>query len=327
MHNLRTWKFILDNLENGIPVMLLYVLESKGSSPGRPGFFMAVNTRDEMEGSIGGGMMEHKWVEVAKERLKLRDTHANSGDTSIKRQVHDKSAGQDQSGMICSGEQTILIYPAGPHDKTPLKALIQSLERSENGQLELKPGGLSFSEKMPDTNYSWEYKNEQDWLYRERTGHKNLLTIIGGGHCSLAFSRLMREMDFYIRVYDNRSGLKTMAQNTSAHELHVLPSYSELTGKLEETDQYVVIMTFGYRTDDEVMRALKGKRFKYTGLLGSSNKVATMMEQYRVEKFPEDWLNSIHAPVGLAIYSQTPEEIAVSIAAEIIKVKNSPPPG
>jgi len=48
------------------------------------------------------------------------------------------------------------------------------------------------------------------------------------------------------------------------------------------------------------------------------------MEQYRSEKFPEDWLKFIHAPIGLTIHSQTPEEIAVSIAAEIIKVKNSP---
>ena len=49
--------------------MLLYVLESKGSSPGRQGFFMAVNSNGEMEGSIGGGIMEHKFVEMAKEKL------------------------------------------------------------------------------------------------------------------------------------------------------------------------------------------------------------------------------------------------------------------
>jgi xanthine dehydrogenase accessory factor len=324
MHSLRTWKFILENLDAEIPVMLLYVLDSKGSSPGRPGFFMAVNKKDEMEGSIGGGMMEHKWVEVAKERLKLREINPGSQETSVKRQVHDKSAAQDQSGMICSGEQTILIYPVSQHDRSPIKALIDSLEHSGNGQLELKPAGLSFSEIMPDTDFSWEHNNEQDWVYREKTGPKNSLTIIGGGHCSLALSRLMREMDFYIRVYDNRPGLKTMTQNTAAHELHVLNDYSELTGKLMDQDQYVVIMTFGYRTDDEVMRALKEKPFRYIGLLGSSSKITTMMEQYRSEKFPEDWLKFIHAPIGLTIHSQTPEEIAVSIAAEIIKVKNSP---
>ena len=66
---LQVWKLIDNSLNSNIPVMLLYVLESSGSSPGRQGFFMAVNANSEMEGSIGGGIMEHKFVELAKERL------------------------------------------------------------------------------------------------------------------------------------------------------------------------------------------------------------------------------------------------------------------
>ena len=70
MKNIATWKLISNSLDKGIAVMLLYVLESMGSSPGRQGFFMAVNAKADMEGSIGGGIMEHKFVEMAKERLK-----------------------------------------------------------------------------------------------------------------------------------------------------------------------------------------------------------------------------------------------------------------
>src|SRR5688572_32457844 len=105
MQQANTWQFIFDNIENGIPVMLLYVLESHGSSPGRQGFFMAVNANKEMEGSIGGGIMEHKFVEMAKEKLQ-----AASDKPQVKKQIHDKAAAKDQSGMICSGEQTIFIY-------------------------------------------------------------------------------------------------------------------------------------------------------------------------------------------------------------------------
>ena len=71
---LRTWQFVLKQLLENIPVMLLYVLESKGSSPGRQGFFMAVNAAGETEGSIGGGIMEHKFIELAKESLKTQGT-------------------------------------------------------------------------------------------------------------------------------------------------------------------------------------------------------------------------------------------------------------
>ena len=110
---LAVWQSIKDSLEKDIPVMLLYVLESRGSSPGRQGFFMAVNMNGEMEGTIGGGIMEHKWVEAAKEKL-VRD-QKNTG-IVIRKQVHDKSATADQSGMICSGEQTIFLYPVKLED-------------------------------------------------------------------------------------------------------------------------------------------------------------------------------------------------------------------
>src|SRR4051794_39568218 len=102
---LTTWQLTLKSLQQRIPVMLLYVLESAGSSPGRQGFFMAVNAAGEMEGSIGGGIMEHKFTEMAREQLKESDAML-----SLRKQVHDKSAARNQSGMICSGEQTILLY-------------------------------------------------------------------------------------------------------------------------------------------------------------------------------------------------------------------------
>src|SRR5678815_5638858 len=103
---IRVWKQISKCLAEHIPVMLLYVLESKGSSPGRQGFFMAVNAKGDMEGSIGGGMMEHKFVEMAIEKLRVQ--HLEFG---VRKQIHDKTAPKEQSGMICSGEQTILLYP------------------------------------------------------------------------------------------------------------------------------------------------------------------------------------------------------------------------
>src|SRR3981189_2834871 len=100
-----TWGLALSSLRRGIAALLLYVLESKGSSPGRQGFFMVVNASGEMEGSIGGGIMEHKFTEMAKERVRQGEDVL-----SVRRQVHDKEVVRDQSGMICSGEQVILLY-------------------------------------------------------------------------------------------------------------------------------------------------------------------------------------------------------------------------
>ncbi|MBS1565357.1 MAG: XdhC family protein, partial [Bacteroidetes bacterium] len=130
MKNLSTWLLIQKSLREQIPVMLLYVLESAGSSPGRQGFFMAVNASDEMEGSIGGGIMEHKFTEMARERLK-----EDEATLSVRRQVHDKSAARNQSGMICSGEQTILLYRLQPATLTAIGQIIDSLRNNRPGTL------------------------------------------------------------------------------------------------------------------------------------------------------------------------------------------------
>ncbi len=313
------WQLVLKSLEQNLPVMLLYVLDSKGSSPGRQGFFMAINARGEMEGSIGGGIMEQKFVELAKERLKIKE------DTiSVRKQVHDKQAATNQSGMICSGEQTVLLYRIKQEDLIPIQQMVACLQLNQNGLLELRPSGIRyFTSINPDHDYRFTFQSESNWLYQERIGYKNHLFIVGAGHCALALSKVMKMLGFYIHLYDDRPGLKTFLQNQFVHEKMVLNSYEELNELISSGDNhYAVIMTFGYRTDDIALRALINKEFKYFGVLGSSKKIEKMFSDYKKEGIHPDLLNNIYAPIGLPIHSQTPEEIAVSIAAQIIEVKN-----
>jgi xanthine dehydrogenase accessory factor len=321
MNQLRTWKLVEDSLLRNIPVMLLYVLESSGSSPGRQGFFMAVNANGDMEGSIGGGIMEHKFVEMARE--KMRTGIPGSG---LRKQIHNKEAATNQSGMICSGEQTIFLYPFKSADKKIITALLLSLEQDRNGTLLLTPGGIQFDASIPALDHEYRFQSETDWSYKEKTGYKNKLFIIGGGHCALAFSRLMRQMDFYITLFEERPGLNTLEKNVFAHEVIIVDDYRALSNLIPAgPQQYVVIMTMGYRTDDVALRALLDKPFTYIGVLGSKKKIAKLFDDYRKEGIAEQALQRIHSPVGLAIRSQTPEEIAISIAAGIIRVKNQPP--
>lgn len=331
MKSKQPWILITDSLERNIPVMLLYVLESMGSSPGRQGFFMAVNGNGEMEGSIGGGIMEHKFVELAKERIRTQGTgHKAQGtgdkEPEVRKQIHDKSATANQSGMICSGEQTILIYPVQQEDRTTIAAILSSLEQNRNGTLILSPAGIAFDTNVPATDFEYSYNSEEDWIYKEKTGYKQQLFIIGGGHCALAFSKLMREMDFYITVYEEREGLNTLVKNEFAHEIIIVDDYSALSHLIPNgPHQYVVIMTFGYRTDDIALRALLDKKFSYLGVLGSKKKMEKLFDDYRKEGMDEPLLQRIYTPIGLSINSRTPEEIAISIAAQIIQIKNEMP--
>src|SRR5690349_6764724 len=124
--NKQVWKLLASRVRDQKPAALLYVLESRGSSPGRAGFHMAVTLDGHMEGSIGGGMMEHKLVELAKDRLSAYSL------SDIRRQVHDKAVAKDQSGMICSGEQTVWIYRPSEKDLDSIVSLLASLEKEEN---------------------------------------------------------------------------------------------------------------------------------------------------------------------------------------------------
>lgn len=378
------WRFVHDHLENGMAVCLLYVLDSSGSSPGRQGFCMAVDAEGAMEGSIGGGLMEHNMVDLSRNLLMGKgvpgfpgtvpgDTAtpvaANPTGPSVRRQIHASSGGAYASGMICSGEQTLFVYPIQPNAVDPeaastlatVKSLCASLEAGENGGgvLRLSATGIAF-EKDARMNTAFRYMgpraqpagqiteggtapdnapgaspaagrrpvvvapaDSRQWLYEERIGHRDKLFIVGGGHCSLAFSQIARNLDFYVEVIDNRPGLNTLERNSYAHRKRVVESYSELAAILPEgEDVYVVVMTFGYKSDDVAVRAILDKNFKYFGLLGSRKKIETMFAAYTAEGIATERLRRIHAPVGIPIKSRSPEEIAVSIAAEIIGVRN-----
>ncbi len=330
---LATWQFIKDGLSNDLNVVLLYVLASSGSSPGRAGFFMAVNGKNEMQGSVGGGIMEHKFVEMAKARLAV-----NNELSSVYTQVHDKSSPKDQSGMICSGEQVIWIYGMHRNDLELVNRIIESYEKLSPLVLQITADGISilqspctddepglsgFASKSTNEFQSFVATGNDNWRYLQKLGYTHQLHIIGGGHCSLALSEIMAKLNFYIHVYDERKGLNTMDTNGYAQKKIIIEDYTNIaeyipTGK----NVYVVIMTFGYRTDDAVLRALMQKHFDYIGCLGSKKKIEKMFAAYRKENIDEHWLNKIHAPIGMQIRSQTPEEIAVSIAAEIIRVRN-----
>lgn len=308
---------MLHQLQKNKPVIFMCVVESNGSSPGRQGFKMAV-TDNEMYGSVGGGIMEHKFVETAKEILRKQ-----TEELIVKKQIHSKNVSTNQSGMICSGEQTLAVYRVKQNDFAVIEQLISSLDKNQ-------PVNFSFSEKGFSINRSIDVplsqkKFEQDsthWKYTERIGFANYIHIIGGGHVSLAFSKLMRELDFHVSVYDDRENLNTMQQNAFAHQ-KFLVNYGCIDTLIPNDSDFVVIMTFGYRTDSIVLRKLIHKKFRYLGLLGSKAKVEKIMYELKEEGFDKETINAIHAPVGMQINSQTPAEIAVSIAAEIIKLKNS----
>ena len=296
---------------------LLYVLESTGSSPGRQGFKMLVSAEGDMHGSIGGGIMEHKLVELAKSSLKQPQT-----DIKIKRQIHSKSVNQNQSGLICSGEQTVTLLTLTTNDLPTINELVDGLQRGEAGTLHISPSGLDYSKTKLDDHYSYTFTSETSWSYKETIGFKKYAYIIGGGHVSRALTHVLSDLEFHCTVIDNRESLHTLDHNTEAQQKLQL-DYAQLEHHIPEgPDVYIFIMTFGYRSDLDVLRQVINKQVAFKGMMGSQTKVKQLITEMRSLGYTEAQLSSIHSPIGLAIHSRTPQEIAISVAAQIIQLQN-----
>ena len=316
--DLEIWQFAHERLKRDESVMLLVVAESSGSSPGRQGFKMIV-AADELCGSIGGGVMEVRLVELAKVKSKKAKGKSKS---EIIVQVHRKNS-PDSSGMICSGEQTVFIFKLNPSHLNTVREIIDSLENYQSKILRISDLEFELLDLKSDTNFKFERRGENEFVYQEKLGFKNKLYIIGGGHCALALSELMAKMDFYISLFDDREELNTLAKNEFVHSKTVIDSYENIGDFIESgANVYVVVMTLGYKFDEIVIRSLFESKFKYFGVLGSNAKMAALLRDLRKDGFDEEKIKSIRTPVGIEINSRTPEEIAVSIAAEIIMVKN-----
>jgi xanthine dehydrogenase accessory factor len=330
MNKIQFWEFVRECLQAEEPVLLLAVVESGGSSPGRPGFKMAVTGGGRIHGTIGGGVMEKKMVDkavkllgrgTATPQLLTLQHHETepTGTVSLR-----KSTGK-RSGMICSGWQRLATLPLAERDSDAVDSLIFALKRNRPGLLKLSPRGMEFQpRKKPAGDIAFSCQAADDWHYQEEAGQRPTVTIIGGGHVGLALSRVMAELNFHIVVLDDRARLATMAENSFAQEKHVVGYKSVGRHVAEGRQSYVLIMTFGHQADELVLEQLAGKKLRYLGLMGSPAKISQIFARLKKKGVAAAGLKKVHAPVGLPIHSHSPEEIAISIAAEIIQVKNRP---
>ena len=224
--------------------------------------------------------------------------------------------------MICSGEQTVVFHPLNNAHLHLIEDVLSCLENNQQKTLHFSPTGIEFTEKGISEKYQATINSETDWQFNELIGFKETIYIVGGGHVGLAVSQLFRQLNFHVVVFDNRDHLNTLEVNKFAHQKHVI-DYAEVENYIKQgNDSYVAIMTNKYTDDKLVLSKILRNHYKFIGVLGSKAKLKTMWNVMQKEGFTLEELNKVHSPIGLSIKSQTPEEIAVSIAAEIIQIKN-----
>jgi xanthine dehydrogenase accessory factor len=303
----KIWNHALESVRAGHRTVLVMVVDHHGSVPGTTGASMVVSEA-ACAGTVGGGTAEHTMIE----RARGFDGAPELVDIEHTPEAH---------GTLCSGRQTIALVALARSDEPVLATICDTLADGRVGTLRLSRGGIGFDPGA--TTPQRLTTDAAGFGFAAVLGRLDTLTIVGGGHCALALSRVMATLPFRIVVLDDRPELPTLAANVFADEIRTV-NYSELAAHVPEGDRsWVVVMTFGHAHDETALRALAGHRVRYLGLMGSAAKVTQLFSAMRSDGVPADFLASVHAPVGVAIGSHTPEEIAVSIAAEIIRERNS----
>ena len=147
------------------------------------------------------------------------------------------------------------------------------------------------------------------------------LYLIGAGHVSYHLAQAASQVNFKIHVLDDREKFANQERFPNATEITVDDIPSWLTSATFQNNAYVVILTRGHTHDLDALRALVPRDLRYLGLIGSRAKVARLYSALQEESISLDTLTQVHAPVGLDIGAVSPQEIAISILAELIAVK------
>ncbi|HET9401446.1 MAG TPA: XdhC/CoxI family protein [Candidatus Acidoferrales bacterium] len=147
-----------------------------------------------------------------------------------------------------------------------------------------------------------------------------VLYIFGGGHVSMALAQSAHTAGFAIGVIDDRESFANSTRFPMAREIYT--SYEDAFAKLRpNASSYLVIVTRGHKDDMRVLAWAVNTDAKYIGMIGSKRKVLSVYEALEKERYSPEKFANVHAPVGLEIGALTPEEIAISITAELIAIR------
>ena len=286
------------------PAVLVSVVATKGSTPRLAGARMAVNETGIVAGTIGGGLTESRVLELAAQTL------ADGRPRLFEADLRGRP-GEIRDG-ICGGTMTLWLArltwdSAGSEVSAALTALAEgrkvplstAFDAARPLALGPMPGG--FEETLePDPH----------------------LLIVGAGHIGRCLAALAEGLAFHLTVQDERDDWRDPAAFPTGCRLAASLTDAALGLAAWEGRQFAALVTRGFPQDLEALAVLsRQSSLTYVGLLGSRKRVQTVLAAHAASGAPAFPEGVLHAPVGIEIGGETPEEIAVSIAAEMIRVR------
>ena len=315
------WEQVGRPLERGERVFVACVAEHTRGSPGTAGAKLLVAEGGGLFGTVGGGMMEHRLVEQARESLR-------SGGAQPEKHtlVHSDTAEGERSGMVCEGSQSnVFCVLAGDRDRTTVGAIASAVREDRPAWMAIDAAGLRLLDREPDfSRPPFALTGEgENWRYEEDLLNRRRLAVIGGGHCAVALAEAMARLGYRTRIFDTRTEVVTHDRAAAVGTVSHVADYAAAGPLIIRPElTAVVVMTADFQTDVRALLGLADLPFPFVGLMGGRRKIGRIFAQLRERGMAQETLDRVHAPVGLDIGSDTPEEIAVSVAAQILRERN-----
>jgi xanthine dehydrogenase accessory factor len=338
---------VSENLEAGLPLVLISVMSLQGSTPRHKGTKMVVGADGKSYGTIGGSLIEATAIREARGVLA----------TAKSRILTYELAGSDAAapGMICGGQAELLLdyLPPSPENRefagywqaAVLRGqdffLLTHLEGDGEklrvpGHAILYPDGavaghlaITASEieglkpGLPDISLTAVLPLEHGRLMVDRVRSLKTLYCFGAGHVAVPTAQLAALVGFRVVVLDDRPEFANAERFPDADEIRLIDDFSRAFAGLEiDNDSYVVIVTRGHQHDRAVLEQALKTPAGYIGMISSRRKREAIYNALMSQGVRKELLEKVHSPIGLDIGGETPEEIGVSIVAELISVRS-----
>ena len=314
----------------GEPRVLCTVLKVKGSAPRHAGSMLLAGPEGLLMGSVGGGRGESMVLAACRENL--------GGAAPLILEIDMQGLEAEGPAMVCGGTSRILVEPLA--DAAPYRTALALLERGERIVLVKR---LATGEAgVMDSACAWAHGRvegadpamaaralasghpvlaEAEGLFFDPVLPREKLLILGGGHVGRALAALAPGLGFLVTVGDDRPEFVEPDRFPAGVAVLCGPFASIAERFAFDPSTYVVIVTRSHLCDLECVRAVLGRPYRYAGFMGSSRKTRLVMGQLASEGFDPRKVEALCAPIGLEIGAETPEELAVAIAGELIAVR------
>ena len=324
---------IIDYLKQGKRGALATIISRVGATPRDAGTKVFIGEDGKIYGTIGGGCME---AEVWQHTMTVI---ASGEPESLRYSLNGKTVEDER--MICGGTVDIFLEPVTVKEKAVYDMILQCISDGTRAIIITKTRGNPFTKTLivEDGHKTGnppapEFEKAFERLFHEPISLHNeflvepvitppRLYIYGDGHISQYISKIAKMVDFHVTVIDDREHFANAERFPGADEI-IVGEFQEVFKKARPPlSGYVVIVTRGHKHDAVVLKEVLKKTPRYVGMIGSKRKVKIIYDDLIDKGFKEGLLSTIHAPIGIDIGAETPQEIAVSIVAELIKARSN----